>query len=183
MRDFMIIKRYRTHIALLIIAAFQFVYGQFGNTQTITKTGTTAASFLKIGVDARGTGMGNAFVAMEGDVSSIYWNPAGLTNVKSVQSKYINCQWLAGIQINYLSVALNLGKMGITGLAITSLQVPDDIIRTVSQPEGTGERFNAADLAVVLAYSRHLTDKFSIGSNVKYISERIWHSSARSVAF
>ena len=33
---------------------------QFGNNQSMSKTGTTVAQFLKIGMDARSTGMGGA---------------------------------------------------------------------------------------------------------------------------
>ena len=49
---------------ILIIFSFSFAIGQLDNITTITKTGTTAAQFLKIGVDPRGSSMGNAFTAM-----------------------------------------------------------------------------------------------------------------------
>ena len=38
--------------------------GQYENNQIITKSGTTVAQFLKIGVDARTTAMGNAGVGL-----------------------------------------------------------------------------------------------------------------------
>ncbi|SVB45135.1 uncharacterized protein METZ01_LOCUS197989, partial [marine metagenome] len=44
-----------------ILSYHNQVYGQLDNTQQMTKSGTTAAQFLKIGVDARATAMGNAF--------------------------------------------------------------------------------------------------------------------------
>ena len=40
--------------------------------------GTSGSAALKIGIGARATGMGDASVAVVDDVSSIYWNPAGL---------------------------------------------------------------------------------------------------------
>jgi len=42
------------------------------------KTGTAALQFLKLGVDARAIGMGEAYTAVSDDISSVYWNPAGL---------------------------------------------------------------------------------------------------------
>jgi len=38
----------------------------------ITNVGTTAASFLEVGVGSRAIGMGGAFVGVSDDVSSLY---------------------------------------------------------------------------------------------------------------
>ena len=73
-----------------ILSYHNQVYGQLDNTQQMTKSGTTAAQFLKIGVDARATAMGNAFTAMDGDVSSMFWNAAGLANVQRLETMFVN---------------------------------------------------------------------------------------------
>ena len=41
--------------------------------QTINRYGTTTANFLEIGVGSGPTAMGDAYVAVANDVSSIYW--------------------------------------------------------------------------------------------------------------
>ena len=51
--------------------------------QSLTKTGTTAAPFLKIGIGPRAIGMGGASTATADDITAIYWNPGGLANVCS----------------------------------------------------------------------------------------------------
>jgi len=48
--------------------------------EMINRYGTTTANFLEIGVGS-GSAMGEAYVAVANDISSIYWNPAGLANV------------------------------------------------------------------------------------------------------
>jgi hypothetical protein len=48
---------------------------------------------------------------------------------------------------------------------------------------GTGETYDAASTAVGLTYAKKLTNRFSIGGNVKYISERIFNSDATGFAF
>ena len=43
--------------------------------------GGDAMAFLRVGIGARARGMGGAFTATANDVTSSYWNPAGLTQV------------------------------------------------------------------------------------------------------
>jgi hypothetical protein len=177
-------NKIKSILSLLVVFGFLFnqLNAQLENDQTITKTGTTAAHFLKIGVDPRGTAMGNAYVAMNGDASSIFWNPAGLANVKGIETMFVNTNWLAETNFNYIALALNIRQIGVIGISITSLNIPDDAVRTVFLPEGTGELWDASDLAVNLTYARQLTDKFSIGGNVKYIQQSIWHATASTYA-
>lgn len=168
---------------LLVIALFAAgAHAQVDNTQTITKTGTTVAQFLKIGVDARGAAMGGAFAAMEGDLSAMHWNPAGLGHHQGIGVMFAHNQWLADMNFHFAAVAFDIQGLGVMGLSVTSLGVPDDFVRTVEKPEGTGELFNANDLALGLSFARRLTDRFSIGGTAKYIRQNIWHMNASAVA-
>ena len=157
-------------------------FSQLDNTESISKTGTTSAQFLKIGADARGASMGNAFTAMSGGISSMYWNPAGMTSIRKMEAIFLNSDWIAGIDYNYAAFGLNMGNNGIIGLSMTSLSTPEDVVRTVEKPNGTGEYFDANDLAINLSYARKLTNKFSMGGNIKYIRQNIWHANANSMA-
>ncbi len=171
---------FKSAIAVLMIV--QTGWAQLDNTQTITKTGTTAAQFLKIGVDARSAAMGNAYVAMQGDASSIFWNPAGIANVQGAEFLFNNSEWLAGTSFNYIGLVINIPRVGSMGLAVTQLGIPEDEVRTIEDPGGTGEYWDANDFAVTMSFGRRLSDHFSIGGNVKYIQQRIWHESAKTVA-
>lgn len=155
---------------------------QVDNTQTITKTGTTAAQFLKIGVDARASSMGGAFAAMTGDLSSMHWNPAGLAQHSGVEAMFVRNRWLADMDYNYFALGFEVRGFGVLGLQVLSLNVPDDLVRTVEEPEGTGELFGAGDLAIGLTYARQLTDRFSLGGSVKFIHENVWHMSGSALA-
>lgn len=175
----------KTIFSLITIAgllAAATLHAQVDNTQTITKTGTTVAQFLKIGVDARGTAMGGAFAAMAGDLSAMYWNPAGLGHYQGLGTMFVHNQWLADMNFNYAAVAFEVRGLGTLGLSVTSLSAPDDFVRTVDRPEGTGELFNANDLALGLTYARRLTDRFAIGGTAKFIRQNLWHMSANAVA-
>ncbi|MBN4080793.1 hypothetical protein JYT44_00370 [Caldithrix abyssi] len=63
-------------------------------TESITEIGTTAAQFLKIGVHTRASTMGNAFTAMNGDISPLSWNSAGSSSFRQMETKLYE-QWRA----------------------------------------------------------------------------------------
>ena len=148
----------------------------------VSKVGITAAPFLEIGVGARAISMGGAFVATADDASALYWNPAGIARCSQMQFMFMNSNWIADMKFNYAGVSFPVGSLGSMGAFITALNYGDMAVRTVDQPEGTGEIFSAADLAVGISYSRALTDRFSIGFNAKYIHQNIWHERANGMA-
>jgi hypothetical protein len=151
--------------------------------QKVTKSGTTAAAFLEIDAGARGFGMGSAFVSVADDISSIYWNPAGIARCGQTEATFANTRWIADIMYNYAAIAIPIGHFGVLGANATFLSMNEMDVTTVTAPEGTGETFDSGSYAFGLSYARKLTDRFSIGFNAKFIQERIYHSSAQGIAF
>ncbi len=149
----------------------------------ISKTGTTAAQFLKIGVGSRALGMGAAFVGVANDVTAIYWNPAGLARLPNNEAILLHTEWLADISYDFAALSINLGNMGTLGFSLTSVSMGEMKVRSELEPEGTGELFDAGDIAGTICYARSLTDRFSIGASVKYIRQNIWHMAANGVGF
>ncbi len=150
----------------------------------LTKSGTTTAQFLKIQVGARAIGMGGAYVALANDVSSIYWNPAGLSRVRPNGGvNFVHTNWLADMNFDFAAVAIRVSSFGTLGLSFTSLSMPDMKVRSEFEPEGTGEYFSAMDMAFGLSYARALTNRFSMGFTAKYIRQQIWHMTASTIAF
>jgi hypothetical protein len=128
--------------------------------------------------------MGGSYVAVVNDVSSIYWNPAGLTGVKPHGAVgFVHANWLAGLDFNFAAVVIQMGQVGVLGISVTSLSMPDMEVRTEFEPEGTGEFFSAMDLALGLSYARSITDRLSVGFTSKYVRQQIWHMTASTVAF
>ncbi len=157
--------------------------GGSGQDETITKVGTTSAQFLKLGVGARSIALGGAFVAEASDLSALYWNPAGLAGITGSQVQFAYTDYLTDISYSVAGFGVNLGGMGTIAASLILLDSGEMDVRTVEEPLGTGERFEVQDFAMQLSYARALTDRFSIGGSLKYIQERIWHSSASSMAF
>ncbi len=148
----------------------------------VTKTGTVAATFLEIPVGAAAVGMGGAFVSVANDVTSLYWNPAGAASLQGTEALAAHMTWIADTRYEFAGVVIPLGEVGALGFSLTSLTMDDMMVRTVEQPDGTGEFFSAGDLAAGITYARPLSDRFAIGFTAKYIQETIWHESAHAFA-
>ncbi|HKB85663.1 MAG TPA: PorV/PorQ family protein [Ignavibacteriaceae bacterium] len=161
-------------IIILFIAA-GVIMGQ-------TKTGSTAAPFLNIGIGPRAVSMGGAFVATANDITSLYWNPAGASRVGNNSAMFSYAEWFAGISYNWAGAMLSLDGAGTVGLSVTYLDYGTLEVTTLREPDGTGETFNPSDMAIALSYAYNLTEQFSIGGSVKYVNEKIWNSSANAIA-
>jgi len=154
-----------------------------GFAQDVKKVGTSAAVFLRIPVGVRGAAMGSAYVALADDASSMYWNAGGLARLDKVSVFVDHSPWLPGLDFNYFAFALPVRNVGTFGVNVTALTTAEMEVTTIDNPMGTGERFSASSVAVAVAYSRNLTDRFSIGVNLKYIREAILNSAATGFAF
>ena len=168
-------------IILCLCFVAPFTWAQASG-QNVSKSGTTAAVFLEIPVGARAMGMGNAFVGTANDVTSLYWNNAGVARLVRNEAIFTHSEWIAEMKFDYAALAVPLEGVGTLGLSFTSLSMDDMLVRTVEKPDGTGERFSAGSFAVGVHYARNLSEKFSIGFTAKYISEKIWDMQAQAFA-
>lgn len=164
---------------LIIVFCFQI---QIVTAQTVAKVGTSAASFLKIGVGGRALGMGEAYTTCVNDITSIFWNPAGLASIQNTQVLLNHYDYIADVNYEYGAVAMAMPNIGTIGAHISFLGMPDIERTTVSEPDGTGEMVGASSMTAGISYARFLTDRFSIGATVKMIQEQIWHCSATGYA-
>ncbi|TKJ43383.1 hypothetical protein CEE34_11570 [Candidatus Aerophobetes bacterium Ae_b3a] len=131
--------------------------------------GTTTASFLKIGVGARPAAMGEAFTALADDGTSLYWNPAGLTQIKQRELSATYNLWFQEIRQGYLSFGFpSLG--GTVGLGANYVDM-GDIEGRDEEGNPTGD-FGASDTHLFAGYA----DKFkniSWGITVGWLEDKI----------
>jgi hypothetical protein len=151
--------------------------------QSLSKTGTTAAQFLKIGVGARAIGMGGAFTATADDITAIYWNPAGLARVYGREAYFNHVNWFADIKVDYAAVSAQIAGFGVIGAFVDVMSTDEMLVRTIEKPEGTGEYFDVGSISAGLTYARYLNEDFMIGFNAKYVHETIWHDAASGFGF
>ncbi len=153
----------------------------FGN----SRTGTAGMQFLKTGVDARSMSMAGAVAAMPKDASSMYWNPAGITQIDS-GTKYnltINhCNYFAKTKLEQAAFVYKQ-KYGYWGFQLVSFRSPKMKETTEFQPDGTGRTFSFSDILIGVTYAQQLTSNFSFGMSGKYVNESFAGVSTNNVLF
>jgi len=164
-----------TMVALILCGSV--VAGEF------SKSGTTGAQFLKIGVGARYHGLGEASVATVNDIYSMYWNPSGLTQILGSELGFTYVNYLTDVNLNYVAYARRFENLGVFGISTTVLSMNDQEITTVDEPDGTGLSYGASSYALQLSFAREMTARFSFGASVKYIGEKIYREKASGFAF
>ena len=147
-----------------------------------SKVGTAAAQFLKIGVGARAAGMGETYVAIANGTSTLYWNPAGIVNTRSISGGVSHSKWLGEISHDYFGLVVPLSDNDGFGISAVMLNTDEQEVTTVEQPEGTGVYYKVRDLAIGLSYGRALTDRFSVGLTAKYIQQDVYNETANTLA-
>ena len=145
---------------------------------------TTSAAFLEIGPGARSLGMGSAFVSIADDASSLYWNPAGIVNVSRPEVQTYYSPWLVETQFYYNTAVIPMGGFGNLGISFTAVTMDEMMVRTVQDPEPSkyGQKFDAGNISMGIAYAKKLTDRFSFGFQTKFIQESIWQMKAQGIA-
>jgi len=176
MKQHLVIKSILFLSALLIVSTSAFA-------QKPMRAGTTAANFLEIGYGAAGSAMGDAYVSLANDVSATYWNPAGLARMEKSEAMFMSQPWIVGMNSSFGAVGIVVPGFGTIGGSIILMDYGEMDVTTMSQEEGTGEKFTANDMAISVSYARNLAEWFSFGASGKLITSSIWHETATAVAF
>ncbi len=139
--------------------------------------------FLAIGVGARALGMSNSQVAVVNDVTSGYWNPAGLTRLeKNYEFGLMHASYFAGIaNYDYAGFATSIDEKSKLGLSLIRFGV-DDIPDTRFLFDSDGalnydnvRSFSSADYAFIISYATKIPkiENLSVGANFKVIHRNV----------
>jgi hypothetical protein len=167
---------------MLLCAFLVFPFVPILHAQSFHNAGSAGAQFLKIGAGARAMGMGGAFGSVSGDASSLFWNPAGIGNIYTLQLSAQHTEWVAGIAHNFIGLVIPVTdqfNLGFHTVYLTSGQIE---ITTIDNPEGTGQFYDSRDLAVGATSSIRLTTQLTFAVTVKYIEERIFDVTSSGLA-
>ncbi|MBI4551828.1 MAG: PorV/PorQ family protein [Candidatus Latescibacteria bacterium] len=150
-----------------------------------------AGEFLSIGVGPRALGMGGAFVAVADDVTSGYWNPAGLAFLSRRAAMVMHSEQLAGLAYDYAAyahplppgrrqagVGVSVIRLGVDDIPLTRLPDPS---QPIDAPLGNGQRnrpfveryVSDAEYAVLLSFASRVTPRLAFGGNLKIIRKSV----------
>ena len=147
--------------------------------------------YLNLGVGGRGTGMSGAQIASVNDVTSAFWNPAGISYVSSdLQVGLMHSEYFSGIaKYDYLGTAFPMkNNKGVIGVSLIRYAI-DDIPYTLDliQRDGTVDytkikAISSQDYAGLISFAQPLKLKrfagrddadIRIGGNLKIIHRSI----------
>lgn len=151
----------------------------FGQEVAGDNTPKYSNEFLTIGVDARAFGLGSSMVAHTADVSSGYWNPAGLSALSvRHQLSLMHASYFAGIaNYDFAAFATRLDDSSALSMSVIRFSV-DDIPDTRFLFDANGSVnydnirfFAASDYAFLISYGKKLPvlNGLRMGGTVKVI--------------
>ncbi len=145
--------------------------------------GKYSNEFLSLGLGARGLGMANTMCALTDDVTSAYWNPAGLTRMdKRYQLSLMHAEYFAGIaKYDYGGIGFKIDSNQAVAFSYIRFGV-DNIMNTTQLIDDQGNvdydritYFSAADNAFLLSYAYAFPQVpgLSLGANAKIVHRKI----------
>jgi hypothetical protein len=151
-----------------------------GFAQENVKLAQSGLKFLSVVSDARAAAMGEAMTSLQIGSSALFFNPAGMSEMGGfVDVTASTNQWIADIKHFAFSLAISpaAGDYGVFGLSIQSVNYGDFYGTQVNPaaPLGYDETgiFQPTALAVGVGYARKLTDRFSIGGQVRWAHQKL----------
>jgi hypothetical protein len=155
---------------MFFLLVFVFINNSFSyfNKDNIA---TSSVQFLKLGIGSRATAMGEASSVIVNDATSLYWNPANLTNINNNSISFMYSSLFADINYQFLGYGHKVGENISCGFGIQYLSM-DSIKHTDDNGIETGETSKPYDLAVLFGLGYKLSD-WSVGVIEKEISSRI----------
>ena len=133
---------------------------------------TTAVPFLLISPDSRAGGMGDVGVATSPDANSLHWNPAKFAFVEDEVGFAVSyVPWLRAlvpdINLSYLAGYKKLNKNEAIAMELRYFTL-GDITFTEVIGNNLGQ-YKPSEFAIGSAYSRKLSDQFSLAISGRYI--------------
>lgn len=143
------------------------------------KLAQTGMKFLSVSLDPRASGMGDATTAVFRESASMLYNPAIMADLQGYSDfSFGTTRWIADINYIYGTAAFNLfdGEYGVFGLSLIAVDY-GEFIGTVVAPNGDGflevGNFKPTSFAFGIGYANKLSEKFSVGGNIKYTRQSL----------
>ncbi len=133
-------------------------------------SGGLPGQLLRYGSAARSLALGDAFVGLADDVSTSYWNPAGLEQLRTAQLTGLHAELLDGADYEFFAIGSPTEHYG--SFALSGVLMRMGGFERTTLFEDLGETFNQHESAFSLSYARRIAG-VAMGMNVKAVSQSI----------
>lgn len=144
------------------------------------------AGFNDVGIGARNLGMGKSVVAVCDDMETIYWNPAGLSELGEITGLSFSHAGLYGVsKANMDSFCVIQPEVYFLGGNVGLLYLAEDV---VEKRAGESKKIDVTETTIGLSYGKGLTFKknypfsLSVGGNLKLLKLESVHDEHRGCA-
>lgn len=158
-------------MVFILIAGSNFAQNQ--------KLGQAGLKFLSVSTDARSAAMADAVTSIFSGSASMLYNPASMGFAASeVDISLGRTNWIADINYIYGTASYSPleGKYGVFGVTYEAVDYGEFLATVIDRSDkgytdmGT---YSPTAIALGVGYSKALSDKFSVGGNVKYVRQSI----------
>ena len=155
-----------------ILSGFLIVFNSLASDADELNTITTSVPFLLIGPDARAGAKGDLGVATSPDVNSMHWNPAKLAFIENDFGASISfVPWLRAlvpdINLSYVTGYKKINDRQAIGFELGYFSLGE--ITFTDNNGGLLGQYTPNEYVLGSAYSRKLSDNFSLSVGGKYI--------------
>lgn len=154
-----------------------------GSAAENSKLAQSGFQFLSVVSDARAAAMAEAMTSLQFGSAALFFNPAGMAEMKFLVDVTVSQnRWIADIDhmTGSLALAPAGGRYGVFGVSLQTVDYGDFYGTRIDKSSERGyidtEVFSLSALAAGVGYAKQLTDRFSVGGQIRYVNQDLGDS-------
>jgi len=167
---------------IILLIAIIFSTSFLSAQESLKKLAQTGCQFLSVGIDARSTSIGEAITAVEAGSTSLFYNPAGMARMNNyLDLSASTLTYIADIKYYGASLSINpfgmqYGVLGFSFMSVDYGEIQGTALADNERGYEDTEKFKPSALSFGVGYAIQLSDRFSVGGQVKYVEQRLGSS-------
>lgn len=165
-----------TFVTIILLSS---LFQNFILAQDRQKLAQTGLKFLSVSMDPRSAALGDAVTSVVSKSTAMLYNPSVMGEMEGTADfSFGSTRWIADINYIYGTGAISLfdGDYGVFGISLVAVDY-GDFIGTIVAPNDNGYlevgTFKPTSMALGIGYANQLSQKFSVGGNIKYVRQSI----------
>ncbi|WP_457566408.1 PorV/PorQ family protein [Caldithrix abyssi] len=164
----------RTILKIVLIASFLTILFENPIYAGNRKLAQSGFKFLSVSVDARSSALSGALTSLESRSTALFYNPASMSRMAYLFDFSLGqVNWIADIRYLYGAAAYRpmngaLGVFGVSFISVDYGAMRSTILANNEQGFLDIGEFSPFAYALGFGYAKSLTNKFSVGGQIKY---------------